>query len=51
MTKGYFKPAGNPLSVKDSSVLSSEDSIQYRRRMRENMERDFAIENMGYPRY
>lgn len=32
------------LSIKDPSILSSEDSIQQRRRLRENLEREFGLD-------
>ena len=39
------------LSIKDPSILSSEDSIQQRRRLRENLEREFGIDyNKRYNR-
>lgn len=37
-------PNDPALSIKDSSILSSEDSIQMRRRLRENLEREFGMD-------
>jgi hypothetical protein len=34
------------MSIKDHSILSSEDSINMRRRMRETLEREFGNENL-----
>lgn len=41
-------PVGTPRgSFKDGSILSQEDSVQQRRRMRENLEREFGL-NIDY---
>lgn len=46
------QPNEGALSYKDSSILSSEDSIVQRRKLRENLEREFGLGNdyKQYPR-
>lgn len=46
------QPNDPALSIKDSSILSSEDSIMQRRKLRENLEREFGLGNdyKQYPR-
>jgi len=45
-------PNDPALSLKDSSILSSEDSIMLRRRLRESLEREFGLgtDYSKYPR-
>jgi len=45
-------PNDPALSLKDSSILSSEDSIMQRRRLRESLEREFGLgtDYSKYPR-